>query len=141
MSILPALMFFQFDREKLTTLVDRWLHAIFRLDPSLRTVSDVDAKYGRRVEEFFGAPWQSAREPAAPLRNRSPSSSPPCSSPSAGSSSWSTPAGRLPLPSFQDLFAPGARPMTMAFLGAYFLASRSRCAATSAATSSPRPTT
>ena len=48
-------MYFQFDREKLPTQVDRWLHAIFRLDPSLDTVADVDAKYGRRVEEFYGA--------------------------------------------------------------------------------------
>jgi hypothetical protein len=54
-SLVPALMFFQFDREKLSTLVDRWLHAIFRLDRSLETIADVDAKYGRRVEEFYGA--------------------------------------------------------------------------------------
>ena len=52
-SLFPALMYFQFDREKLPTQIDRWLHAIFRLDPSLETVADVDAKYGRRVEEFL----------------------------------------------------------------------------------------
>jgi len=53
--LLPALMYFQFDRERLSTMLDRWLHAIFRLDSNLRTISDVDAKYGRRVEEHFGA--------------------------------------------------------------------------------------
>jgi len=53
--LLPALMYFQFDRERLSTMLDRWLHAILRLDSNLRTISDVDAKYGRRVEEHFGA--------------------------------------------------------------------------------------
>jgi hypothetical protein len=72
-SIVPALMYFQFDREKLSTLVDRWLHAIFRLDPSLGTVADVDAKYGRRVEEFYGASLASGvGEPRKRLHDRSP---------------------------------------------------------------------
>lgn len=51
--VFPGLMLWQFDREKRATLLDRWLHQVFRLDATVRTVSDVEAKYGRRVEEFL----------------------------------------------------------------------------------------
>ncbi len=54
-SLLPALMFFQFDAERLSTLRDRWMQNIFRLDPTLSTVSDVEAKYGRQIEEAYGS--------------------------------------------------------------------------------------
>jgi hypothetical protein len=103
-SLVPALMYFQFDREKLTTLVDRWLHAIFRLDPSVRTVADVDAKYRRR------------------LRSRSPI----IMATLLIAVGWIVVllnADRQPgrLPTLRDLFTPTPTPMTLAFLGAYFL--------------------
>ena len=53
--LMPALMYFWFDREKVETLLDRWLAHIFRFDPTLRTLGEVDAKYGRRLEEAYGA--------------------------------------------------------------------------------------
>src|SRR5690349_6083349 len=123
-SIVPALMYFQFDREKLSTLVDRWLHAIFRLDPSLGTVADVDAKYGRRVEQFYGASLATGvGEPRKRLHDRSP----------VIVATLLIAIGWIvvllndalrdgALPSFQDLFRPSPTPMTMGFLGAYFLA-------------------
>ena len=123
MSVLPALMFFQFDREKLTTLIDRWLHSIFRLDPSMQTVSDVDAKYGRRVEEFFGASLAvGADEPRRRLRNRTPV----VIATVLIAVGWivilvNTANFDITTPSFQDLFVPNAKPLTMAFLGSYFL--------------------
>lgn len=52
--LVPALMYFWFDRQKVETLLDRWLHHIFRFDPTLRTLVDVDGKYGRRIEEAYG---------------------------------------------------------------------------------------
>ena len=52
--LMPALMYFWFDREQVETLLDRWLHHIFRFDPTLRTLVDVDAKYGRRLQEAYG---------------------------------------------------------------------------------------
>lgn len=128
-SLIPALMYFQFDREKLTTLVDRWLHAIFRLDPSLTNVSDVDAKYGRRVEEFYGA---SLGLGVSPLRKRARDKSPMIVATLLIAIGWilvllnqqnlndQQDAGtqhRL-----QELFQPAPTPMTLAFLGAYFLA-------------------
>ena len=122
-SIVPALMYFQFDREKLSTLVDRWLHAIFRLDPSLGTVADVDAKYGRRVEEFYGATLATgAAEPRKRLHDRSPV----IIATLLIATGWivvllSDAHRNGALPSFQDLFRPSPTPLTMAFLGAYFL--------------------
>ena len=121
--LVPALMYFQFDRERLSTMVDRWLHAIFRLDPSLRTISDVDAKYGRRVEEFYGASLGAGAEaPRKHLRDRSPVVI--CTLLIA--IGWimvllnsKSRNGGLPTP--QELFQPDPTPMTLAFLGAYFL--------------------
>jgi hypothetical protein len=123
-SIVPALMYFQFDREKLSTLVDRWLHAIFRLDPSLGTVADVDAKYGRRVEEFYGASLATGvGEPRKRLHDRSPVIIATLLIAIGWIVVLLNDAHRDgPLPSFQDLFRPSPTPMTMGFLGAYFLA-------------------
>jgi hypothetical protein len=123
-SIVPALMYFQFDREKLSTLVDRWLHAIFRLDPSLGTVADVDAKYGRRVEEFYGASLATGvGEPRKRLHDRSPVIVATLLIAIGWIVVLLNDAHRHgPLPSFQDLFRPSPTPMTMGFLGAYFLA-------------------
>lgn len=54
-TLLPALMYFQFDAERLSTLRDRWMQNVFRLDPTVATVSDVTAKYGRQLEEAYGS--------------------------------------------------------------------------------------
>ena len=122
--LVPALMYFQFDRERLSTMVDRWLHAMFRLDSSMRTVADVDAKYGRRLEEFYGATLGVGMDgPRKRLRDRSPVVI--CTLVIA--IGWITvllktndsTSGRLPSP--QELFQPDPTPMTLAFLGAYFL--------------------
>jgi hypothetical protein len=124
-SLVPALMYFQFDREKLNTLIDRWLHAIFRLDPSLRTVADVDAKYGRRVEEYYGAWLTSGVDPP---RRRARSRSPLVVATLLIGTGWllvllhggaeqDASAGR----DVRELFEPSLTPMTAAFLGAYFL--------------------
>jgi hypothetical protein len=122
-SIVPALMYFQFDREKLSTLVDRWLHAIFRLDPSLGTIADVDAKYGRRVEEFYGARLATgAGEPRKRLHDRSPVIIATLLIAIGWIVVLLNDAHRSRgFPSFQELFRPSPTPMTMGFLGAYFL--------------------
>ncbi|MEN3358497.1 MAG: hypothetical protein V7637_2479, partial [Mycobacteriales bacterium] len=53
-TLLPALMYFQFDAERLTTLRSRWMQNVFRLDPTVATVSDVMAKYGCQLDEAYG---------------------------------------------------------------------------------------
>jgi hypothetical protein len=122
-SLVPALMFFQFDREKLSTLVDRWLHAIFRLDPTLTSVADVDAKYGRRVEEFYGATLGLGVNVS---RKRMRDRSPVVMTTLLIAIGWilvllNQQQDARTLPTFQDLFRPSPTPMTLAFLGAYFL--------------------
>jgi hypothetical protein len=130
-SLVPALMFYQFDREKLSTLVDRWLHAIFRLDPSLKTVADVDAKYGRRVEEFYGATLGLG---VVAARKRIRDRSPVLLATILIALGWivvlldqdSRASSRNPLASstgftFHLLFQSPPTPITLAYLGAYFL--------------------
>jgi hypothetical protein len=53
-TLLPALMYFQFDAERLGTLRDRWIQNVFRLDPTVSTTCDVYAKYGKQLEEAYG---------------------------------------------------------------------------------------
>lgn len=123
-SLIPALMYFQFDRERLTTLVNRWLHAIFRLDPTLRTIAEVDAKYGRRVEEFYGT---SLMLGGVAVRRRWRDRSPVIVTTLLIALGWilvllNGQDDGAHLPTFDDLFKPSRTPMTLAFLGAYFLA-------------------
>jgi hypothetical protein len=53
-TLMPALMYFQFDAERLGTLRNRWIQNVFRLDPTVSTTSDVQAKYERQLEEAYG---------------------------------------------------------------------------------------
>jgi hypothetical protein len=53
-SILPALLYFLFDREHLNTLRKRFYRQIMRFDPTVRTKSDVIAKYGSQMNEAYG---------------------------------------------------------------------------------------
>ena len=53
-SLLPGLLYFLFDRQSLATMRGLFERAVFRLDPSLQTLTDVRAKYGRQMEEVYG---------------------------------------------------------------------------------------
>lgn len=53
-TLMPALMYFQFDAERLGTLRHRWIQNVFRLDPTIFTMADVKAKYERQLEEAYG---------------------------------------------------------------------------------------
>jgi hypothetical protein len=53
-SLLPALLYFLFDRQQVGTLRDRFEHQIFRLDPNVETLVDVQARYGRQIAEIYG---------------------------------------------------------------------------------------
>ena len=62
-SLLPALMYYQFDRDRLSTLREKFEQQIFRLDPTMKTAFDIDAKYGRQIDEIYGRerPGRSSR--------------------------------------------------------------------------------
>jgi hypothetical protein len=53
-SLLPALLFFLFDREQLSTQRDRFMRQIVRFDGSVETRAEILAKYGHAMEEAYG---------------------------------------------------------------------------------------
>ena len=53
-AIVPAAMYFQFDRQRLAAVQQQWVRDVFRLDPTVRTVRDIEAKYGSHIEASFG---------------------------------------------------------------------------------------
>lgn len=57
-SLLPVLLFFLFDRYQLSTLRKRIYASLFRLDRSVSTVSEIDAKYGSQIRETYGSEMQ-----------------------------------------------------------------------------------
>ena len=54
-SLLPVLLFFLFDRFQLGTLRNRLYGNLFRLDRSVGTISEIDAKYGSQIREAYGS--------------------------------------------------------------------------------------
>ena len=62
-SLLPALMFYQFDRDRMSTLREKFEQQIFRLDRTMKTSLDITAKYGRQIDEIYGRerPGRSSR--------------------------------------------------------------------------------
>lgn len=52
--MVPGLLFFLFDRQRLSTLRARFEQQIFRLDPRVSTLADVEARYGNQLDEMYG---------------------------------------------------------------------------------------
>jgi hypothetical protein len=123
-SMLPGLLFFFFDRQKLSTLRNRFERQIFRLDPNVETLADVDARYGRQLEETYGSSGSGeglrlARQRRLPILIGT----------IVLSISWTialAPVSSLPddlTPAgIAEVLAPHADPVTFGFLGAYFYA-------------------
>jgi tetratricopeptide (TPR) repeat protein len=53
-SLLPALLFFLFDRYQMNTLRHRLYRDLFRLDRRLKTRAEIDTKYGSQINEAYG---------------------------------------------------------------------------------------
>jgi hypothetical protein len=53
-SLLPALLYFLFDREHLDTLRQRFTRQIMRFDSALQSRREVVAKYGNQMDEAYG---------------------------------------------------------------------------------------
>jgi hypothetical protein len=54
-TLLPGLLYFLFDRYRLSTLREEFTKQIFRLDTSVRTRGDVHAAYGHLMDEAYGS--------------------------------------------------------------------------------------
>ena len=55
LSLLPALLYYQFDRDRPSTLREKFVQQIFRLDSRLKTKGAIYAKYGPTIDEIYGA--------------------------------------------------------------------------------------
>lgn len=61
---LPGLLYFLFDRKRVTQLRESFEQQIFRLDRQVGTLADVQARYGSRLQEI----WGDSAEPGAAAR-------------------------------------------------------------------------
>jgi hypothetical protein len=117
-SALPVVLYFVFDREKLRTLRTKFAQQIFRLDPSIRTVRDMDAKYGLFLDEAYGRQSDNRLLPGA--------RSPILLATAVITLGWTISlldtsiAGSRVSESLTSLLTPAATAPTFAFLGAYF---------------------
>ena len=122
-TMLPGLLFFFFDRQRLSTLRDRFEQHIFRLDPNVTTLSDVDARYGRQIAEAY---YEKSTDTGArlPRQGRWPIVIATVTL-AMGWILTVMPIGELetkPIApdDIADLFAPLRNPVAFGFLGAYF---------------------
>jgi len=113
-TMLPGLLFFLFDRQRLSTLRDRFEWQIFRLDPNVRTLADVQSKYGSQMDEVFYAADEQTTTVNATQRLW-----PILVSTVTIALGW-TMALHSPTAPDTTLFAALADPLAFAFLGAYF---------------------
>ena len=51
LSLFPALLYFQFDRQRVGTIRGKWIRSIFRMDHRMQTLADVNARYGDELAE------------------------------------------------------------------------------------------
>ena len=51
LTVFPALMYFQFDRQRAGTIRGQWIRSIFRIDGRMENLSDVNARYGDLMSE------------------------------------------------------------------------------------------
>lgn len=51
LTVFPALMYFQFDRQRAGTIRGQWVRSIFRIDARMKNLSDVNARYGDLMSE------------------------------------------------------------------------------------------
>ncbi|HKA82586.1 MAG TPA: hypothetical protein VKD21_01900 [Acidimicrobiales bacterium] len=61
LSLFPALMYFQFDRQRVGTIRGGWVRSIFRMDPQMETLADIDARYGDQLAEASSFSTDSTR--------------------------------------------------------------------------------
>jgi hypothetical protein len=120
--MIPGLLYFLFDRQRLSTLRDRFEQQIFRLDPNVVTLSDVYARFGRQIEENFGpigdqAEMRLARQRRWPIL---------FATIALGWILTLLPVGSLGTPQtptdVANLFIPQPNVVAYGFLGAYFFA-------------------
>jgi hypothetical protein len=139
-AVVPALLFFLFDRVKLVTLRQTFEREMFRFDPGVATLSDVRARYGPLLDEVYGreralgARVEEVNPSGHPVENETGRVLPDRRAPVMVATlvitiGWIVallnPDVEAPLDNAQQivlLFEPQRSPVVFAFLGAYFFA-------------------
>jgi hypothetical protein len=139
-SVVPALLFFLFDRVKLVTLRQTFEREMFRFDPGVATLSDVRARYGPLMDEVYGQEpaldtgVEELNESGHPVERNAGRILPDRRAPVMVATlvitiGWIVallnPDVEAPLENAQQivlLFEPQRSPVVFAFLGAYFFA-------------------
>lgn len=115
-TMVPGLLFFMFDRQRLSTLRDHFEQQIFRLDPNVLTLADVQAKYGHQMDEVYFRPDKQTTAGNAGQRLW-----PVVIATATIALGWSIALAPKPgVPPPQTIFETLAHPQAFAFLGAYF---------------------
>ena len=123
----PALLFFLFDRQRADMLRKRFQFHMFRFDPRVTTLPDVEAYYGLQMDASFGSS-QTARGQGRPqVSHRAPIvimtivlavgwivASINLQALAAGAATGTTPLA--------DLFKPDSSVLAFGFLGSYYFA-------------------
>ncbi len=136
-SMLPALLYYFFDRQQLSTLRRQLEHDIFRLDPSAHNLNDIRSRYGKQLDEAFGDThsktrlragkrwpiliatiiitlgWILTLTPVGPHQDL-------LTTPAASGGASLGVDGQGPTESLLSFFVPRLEPLVLAFLGAYF---------------------
>jgi hypothetical protein len=133
-ALVPAAMYFQFDRERLAAVQGRWVRQVFRLDPTVRSLGDIEAKYGAQIEASFGTLGRQSR-----MRQRRARRSPVVVATILITVGWVVLATGATIPKLEpdgaggyvwpddtfpvaDFFQPQGTALGFAFLGAYLFA-------------------
>jgi hypothetical protein len=116
-TMVPGLLFFMFDRQRLSTLRDRFEIQIFRLDPNVGTLADVEARYGSQMNEAYFAPHGRTSAVHATQRLW-----PVIIATAVLALGWMMALGHKPGQPTDSPFDALANPLAFAFLGAYFFA-------------------
>lgn len=122
LSLLPVMLFFAFDRHHLGTLRDNFTEQIFRFDPMVNDTRDIEARYGRLMDEAYGPEGD-----GTPVRHMPRRRSPLIVASLVLTLGWTLtllstrvlPKSESPV-DFLAFFDPQRSPLIFGFLGAYF---------------------
>jgi hypothetical protein len=59
-TLLPALMYFLFNRRQRKEVQENFIREVLRMDPGIRTITEAESKYLSHVQETFGTSYTSA---------------------------------------------------------------------------------
>lgn len=115
-AVLPALLYYLFDRQQLGTLRQSFYRSIIELEPKILTLEDAKSAYGSMVAEVYGS--KAEADPHG--RFTSSSRMPIIIATLALTSGWLLVLPPIEHPELSSLLVPTRSAVSYGFLGAYF---------------------